>query len=48
MSPATVTEIRRGSAHHQRQVDLVRASLLRGVAYERETDRRAVRPLPRH
>lgn len=43
MSPATITEIRRGSAH-QRQVEYVRASLLRGIEYRGEAPRRTVRP----
>ena len=43
MSPANVTEITRGSAH-RRQVDYVRASLLRGIEYRGEASRRTVRP----
>ncbi len=35
MYAAKVTEVSRGSAH-QRQVALVRASLLRGVEYDRK------------
>ena len=44
MSSATITEIRRGSAH-RRQVDLVRASLLRGIEYPTKASRRTVRPV---
>jgi hypothetical protein len=42
MTSATVTEIRRGSAH-KRQVDLVRASLLRGVEDRTGKPQRPVR-----
>ena len=42
MTTANVTEISRGSAH-RRQVDTVRASLLRGIEYPGE--RRTVRPV---
>jgi hypothetical protein len=41
MTTATITEVRRGSAH-TRQVDLVRASLLRGIEYRGKAPRRAV------
>ena len=40
MTAAKVTEVRRGSAH-RRQVDYVRASLLRGVEYRDRSTRRA-------
>jgi hypothetical protein len=45
MTAAKVTELTRGSAH-QRQVALVRASLLQGVEYGRNAPRRSASASP--
>jgi hypothetical protein len=42
MTTAKVTEVSRGSAH-RRQVEYVRASLLRGVEYPDKPQRRTTR-----